>query len=69
MHAVTFHSYFTKLYLIIVCPVLHRTQHNSETNKAGRSTQAADTIHEKLNVSLISPIATRWNSNYYAMDN
>lgn len=37
-------------------------------NKQHRSTQASDTIQEKLGCQLIVPILTRWNSTYHAME-
>ncbi|TKS92534.1 Zinc finger BED domain-containing protein 4 [Collichthys lucidus] len=37
-------------------------------NKQHRSTQASDTIQEKLGCQLIVPNVTRWNSTYHAME-
>jgi hypothetical protein len=37
-------------------------------NKASRSVQAAETVHDELNMSLIVPNDTRWNAHYDAVD-
>ncbi|XP_071573305.1 uncharacterized protein [Temnothorax nylanderi] len=37
-------------------------------NKASRSTQAAEVVRNKCNLTLIVPNATRWNSTFYAME-
>ena len=37
-------------------------------NKASRSTQCADVVHEKLNTALIVPNDTRWNSHFRAIE-
>lgn len=37
-------------------------------NKGSRSTQAAEVVHQKCNLALIVPNATRWNSTFYSME-
>lgn len=37
-------------------------------NKASRSTNCADVVHEKLNTALIVPNDTRWNSHFRAIE-
>lgn len=44
------------------------TKCQSLWNKQSRSTQASDTIKDKLGCILVVPSVTQWNSTYNAMD-